>query len=161
MTGKRILRTDKEWITLLSSRHVNESMGAFSKRIAVAYTQIYGVLKRYPEVRKLPAYATGAVEKKEPKAAKVRGIRVLKAKVPKLPPPEGTKRRGRPPGTKNKPKGAKAAKVDKPTPADPMRSNTRPIASKSAEEIFYQDLSIALKSGRRLRIELQLMPEGA
>lgn len=145
-------RSDKEWITLLTSRRVDESKGAFSKRIGIPYTYLYALLKRYPEVGKLPAYADSKAATL-PRAAKVPGIRVLKPRLPKAPLAPGKKRMGRPPGSKNK-------AADAPTPADPARSNTRHIASQSAEELFYQDLSIALKSGRRLRIELQLMPEG-
>jgi hypothetical protein len=148
-------RSDKEWITILTGRRVDESKGAFSKRVGIPYTYLSVLLKRYPEVTRLPAYADHA-GKLEPRAAKIKGVRVLKPRLPKVVLAPGEKRRGRPPGSKNKPSG----RAPKAVPADPARSNFKPIASKSAEEIFYQDLSIALKSGRRLRIELQLMPEG-
>lgn len=164
---RRPQRTDKEWIDLLASRRTDESAGAFTKRIAIPYTYLFALLKRYPEVAKLPAYANGGVTGQGKKTLpKQRGrpgkVRVLEPKVLKLPPPPGKKRMGRPPGSKNKPKSGKVAKqVDTPTPKDPARSDFQGITSANAEAIFFQDLSIALKTGRRLRIELQLMPEGA
>jgi hypothetical protein len=172
MTKRGPQRSDHEWITLLSSRHANESAGAFTKRVDIPYTYLFALLKRYPEVAKLPAYANGGVSGRGKKVLGNRmgrppKVRVLKPKaektektVAKLPAP--AKKRGRPFGSKNKPKDGKPVKqVDKPTPKDPARSETQPIGAKSAEAMFYNDLSIALKTGRRLCISFQLMPEGA
>jgi hypothetical protein len=167
-------KTDHEWITLLSSRRADESAGAFTKRAGIPYTYLFTLLKRYPEVARLPAYAgrgvTGHGKKAPTSGGRPPKVRVLEPKVPKVPklpkPVKLTangKRMGRPLGSKN---GARATLpplklADKPTPKDPERSDMRPIGAGSAEAMFYQDLSIALKSGRKLCISFQLMPEGA
>lgn len=127
-------RTDHEWITLLSSRRVNESMGAFSKRIGVGYTQVYGVVKRYPEVTKQPAWMSAKIAAKMPKAPKP---------AADAPP----KRRGRPPG----PRALVPVKAVKATVKDSKEE------IQTAEVAFFRAMTMALKSGKTMHLTLRIV----